>query len=94
MEIIFVLLFTAAGVAAALLARRVGSASPAVRWLASAFLIVLAANLALYLWPLIAEDPAGARRGAAIVAGLLLLVWGYVRLLRAARRAAGERNGR
>ena len=91
-EFAFTLLFTAAGVVAALLALRVGGGSPAVRCLGFGFLAVAAANLGLSVWPAISGDPAGAARMAGIVAVLALAVAGYVRLLRVARRMAGERR--
>ena len=88
----FVLLFTAAGVGAALLALRVAGDAPAVRWLALGFVATAMANLGLQLWPLIAADRAGAARLAAIAAALAVVAWGYRRLLRKARRMAADRR--
>ena len=88
----FVLLFTAAGVGAALLALRVAGDAPAVRWLALGFVAAAVANLLLPLWPMIAADPAGAARRAAIAAALAAAAWGYSRLLRKARRMASDRR--
>lgn len=93
-EFVFVLLFSAAGAAAAILALRATAGAPAIRWLAIAFLAVLAANIGLYVWPAIAADPVGAAWRAAIAAVAVLAVVAYVRLLRAARRAAARRDGR
>ena len=91
---VLVLLFTAAGIGAALLALRVAGDAPAVRLLARAFILVALANLAFQLWPAFAADPAGAARLAAVAAVLALAVWGYSRLLRRARRmAAARRDG-
>lgn len=93
-ELIFVLLFSTAGAVAALLAIRARTGSPAIRWLAGAFLGVLAANLGLYLWPFISADPAGLGWRAAIFAIILLAVFAYARMLRAARRAAEQKGKR
>ncbi len=91
-EAAFTLLFTAAGVVAALLALRAGAGSPAVRWLGVGFLAVAAANLGLYVWPAVAGDPVAAARAAGGAVLLALAVAGYVCLLRAARRAAVQRR--
>lgn len=93
-ELIFVLLFSLAGSTAALLAIRAKTGAPAIRWLAGAFLGVLAANLGLYLWPFISADPAGFLWRAAIFVAVLLAVAAYARMLRAARRAAEQRVDR
>jgi len=93
-EFVFVLLFSIAGAAAAMLALRAASGTPAIRRLAIAFLVVLAANIGLYAWPAIAADPVGAAWRAAIAAGVVLAVLAYARMLRAARRAAARRDGR
>lgn len=93
-ELVFVLLFSVAGTVAALLAIRAKTGSRAIRWLAGAFLGVLAANLGLYLWPFIAADPAGFGWWAALLAAILLTGFAYARMLRAVRRAAEERSKR
>jgi hypothetical protein len=96
-EFVFVLLFSAAGALAAILALRATAGktpgAPAIRWLAIAFLVVLAANIGLYAWPAIAADPAGAAWRAAVVLVIVLAAAAYIRLVRAARRAA-RREGR
>ena len=86
------LLFTGAGIGAALLALRLAGGSPLIRWLVCGFCGLALANLALHAWRVVAEDPGGAAQTAAILAGLALFVWGYRRFLRAIRRAA-ERHG-
>jgi len=94
-ELIFVLLFSVAGAVAALLAIRAKTGSPAIRWLAGAFLGVLAANLGLYLWPFIsAADPAGFGWRLGILAIILLAVFAYARMVRVARRAAEQKGNR
>lgn len=87
-ELFFVLLFSAAGAVAALLALRATASPPLIRWLSGIFLGVLVANIGLYLWPLIAKDPAGFGWSAALVAVVALALFLYGRMLRAARRAA------
>lgn len=89
-EFALVLLFTAAGGGAALLAWRAASSSPGVRWLTLAFVALLAGNLGLYVWPAIAADPAAAARRTGIAALVALAVWAYARLVRTARRAAAR----
>lgn len=84
------LLFTAAGIAAALVALRLAGDSAPVRWLARGFCLLALANLAFRLWPVIAADPSGTARIALVTAAILLAVIGYARLLRAARRASGS----
>lgn len=91
-ELAFVLLFTAAGIGAALLALRLAGDSPLIRWLVRGFCLVALANLALHLWRVVAEDPGGAARAAGIAAGVAAMAWAYRRLLRAIRKKA-ERDG-
>lgn len=91
-EFAFVFLFTAAGIGAALLALRVAGDAWPVRLLAGGFVALALANLGLQLWPMLADDPAGAARRAGIAAVLGLAVWGYVLLLRRARRMAADRR--
>ncbi len=91
-ELAFVLLFTVAGIAAALLARRVAGDLPVVRWLTLAFLLLAAGNLALTLWRIIARDPGGAAQVARIVLAVVLLAWGYRFLLRRIRRMVERRR--
>lgn len=93
-EFAVVLLFTAAGGVAAMLALRASAGSAVVRWLAGAFILMLTLNLGLYVWPAIASDVSGAARKAAIAAVIVLAVIAYARLLRAARRAHDRRGGR
>lgn len=92
-EFAFVLLFSAAGAVAALLALRAGPATPAIRWLARLFLLALVVNLGLYLWPAVAADPGGTVRLGTVAGVLALVGWGYARMLRAARRAADGQPG-
>jgi hypothetical protein len=91
-ELAFVLLFTVAGLAAALLARRIAGDEPLVRWLALAFSALALGNLAFYIWRIVARDPGGAARIAGIALGVALLVWGYCVLLRRLRRVADRRR--
>lgn len=91
---VLVLLFSAAGLLAALLAVRAAPKARAIRWLAIAFIAVLVTNLGLYLWPVIAADPAGMGWKLAIAAVVALAVLAYMRLLRAIRRAARQREDR
>jgi hypothetical protein len=91
-ELAFVLLFTAAGIAAALLARRAAGDVPAVRWLTLAFFVLAAGNLALSLWRIIAEDPGGAAQVARVILVLALVASGYRLLLRRLRRMAERRR--
>jgi hypothetical protein len=91
-ELALVALFTLAGVGAALLAFRLSSGSRLIRALVSAFCLLALANLAFYVWRVVAQDPGGAAQAGMIVAVLALTVWTYRRLLRAVRRRA-ERHG-
>jgi hypothetical protein len=91
-ELAFVLLFTVAGLAAALLARRAAGEEPLVRRLSLAFCALALGNLAFYLWRIVARDPGGAAQAAGIALGLALLVWGYRALLRRLRRMAARRR--
>ncbi len=87
-ELAFVLLFTAAGIGAALLALRVAGGSPLIRGLVWGFCILALGNLALHVWRVVAADPGGTAQAAGIVGALVLFVWAYRRLLRALRRMA------
>jgi hypothetical protein len=87
-ELAFVLLFTAAGTGAALLALRLADGSRLIRGLASGFCLLALANLALHVWWIVAGDPGGAARGAAVAALLVAIVWAYRRFLRAIRQRA------
>lgn len=87
-ELVLVLLFTAAGVGAALLALRLAGGSPLIRWLVRAFCLLALANLALHVWRVVAGDPGGAVQAAGIAAVLVLIVLAYRRFLRAVRRRA------
>jgi hypothetical protein len=92
-EFAFVLLFTAAGTGAALVALRLAGRSVLIRWLALIFCGLALGNLSLYLWRVVAADLQGAAQAAGIAGSLALLVWGYRRSLRALRRRA-DRSGR
>lgn len=91
-ELAFVLLFTAAGIGAALMALRLAGESRLVRWLALTFCFLALGNLALYLWRIVAEDPGGAAQLARIAIVLGLAVWGYRLFLRRLRRIAERRR--
>jgi hypothetical protein len=93
-ELALVFLFTAAGIGAALLALRLADDSRLIRWLVWGFCLLAVANLALHVWPVLAGDPGGAARIAAIAFVLVLLVWAYRRLLRALRHRADAQSAR
>ena len=85
-ELAFVLLFTVAGVGAALLALQLAEDSRVVVWMVRVFCVLAIANLAWYVWRVLADDASGAARAGAIIGALALLVWAYRRILRAVRR--------
>jgi hypothetical protein len=91
-ELAFVLLFTAAGIAAALVARRAAGDLPVVRWLTLGFLVLAGGNLALSLWRLVSDDPGGAARAARIIIALAIVAWAYRLLLGRLRRMAERRR--
>ena len=87
-ELAFVLLFTAAGVGAALLALRLAEGSALIRWLVWVFCLLARGNFALSAWRVIARDPAGATQAAVVATVLAIVFLGYRLLLRAIRRRA------
>ena len=91
-ELAFVLLFTAAGIGAALVALRLAGGSPLVRGLVWGFCLLALGNLALHVWRVVAADPGGTAQAVGIAAALALAVSAYRRLLRALRRRV-DRQG-
>lgn len=88
----YVLLFTAAGIGAALLALRVAGDAAPVRWMALGFCLVALANLGLHLRRAVGGDAGVALRAAGVALLVGACVWGYARLIRAARRRAARRG--
>ena len=84
-ELALVLLFTVAGVGAALLALRLAEGSQVILWLVRIFCLLAMTNLGVHVWRVLAKDPSGAGRAGAIAGVLALLVWGYRRMLREIR---------
>ncbi len=85
-ELAFVLLFTVAGIGAALLALRLAEGSLLILWLVRIFCVLAILNLGVHVWWVLADDPSGAARAGAILGVLVLLVLAYRWLLRAIRR--------
>ena len=92
-ELAFVLLFTIAGVGAALLALRLAEGSRRILWMVRIFCVLALVNLGYHVWRVLADDPDGSARAGAIVGVVVLLVIGYRWLLRAIRRRQdGDRD--
>ena len=85
-ELTFVLLFTIAGVGAALLALRLAEGSRHILWMVRVFCVLATLNLGVHVWRVLADDLDGSARAGAIVGVIVLLVVGYRWLLRAIRR--------
>lgn len=91
-ELVFVLLFTVAGIGAALLALKQSGGTPLLRWLFGIFCALALANLAFHVWKVVAEDPVASGRVVGSLAVILGLVWAYRRFLAAVRRRADQRR--
>ena len=85
-ELALVVLFTAAGIGAALLALPLAEDSRVIRWLVRIFCVLAILNLGVHVWRVLADDPGGATRAGALFGLLVVLAWGYRLLLRAIRR--------
>lgn len=91
-ELAFVMLFTAAGIGAALLALRLAEGSALIRGLACAFCLLALGNLALYVWRVVARDPAGTAQAAGLATLLVVFAFAYRLFLRALRRRVGRND--
>jgi uncharacterized membrane protein (DUF2068 family) len=84
-ELALVLLFTVAGIGAALLALRLAEGSRLILWSARIFCVLAIINLGVHVWRVLAKDPSGSVRAGALVGALVLIVLAYRRILRAVR---------